>query len=221
MLFILQNMKIIIFKNYKRLGDIMKDVKDFEEKLIKRNISASDYSLKEIDDVAYDLLNIFDIFNKKTSIPIVKIVKAFNFKTYTESLSDKLSGDIYINGDTKQKYGHNKIILVNKNESFFHQRFVIAHELAHYLFDFLGKNKYLDSLIKFSDTYYKNQHETPEEKRANRFAASLLMPEKIFIEQYNIAKKEDCNELFVILYLSQFFQTPTDSIEKRIWEVIN
>ena len=66
----------------------MKDVKDFEEKLIKRNISASDYSLKEIDDVAYDLLNIFDIFNKKTSIPIVKIVKAFNFKTYTESLSD-------------------------------------------------------------------------------------------------------------------------------------
>ena len=74
MLFILQNMKIIIFKNYKRLGDIMKDVKDFEEKLIKRNISASDYSLKEIDDVAYDLLNIFDIFNKKTSIPIVKIL---------------------------------------------------------------------------------------------------------------------------------------------------
>ena len=128
MLFILQNMKIIIFKNYKRLGDIMKDVKDFEEKLIKRNISASDYSLKEIDDVAYDLLNIFDIFNKKTSIPIVKIVKAFNFKTYTESLSDKLSGDIYINGDTKQKYGHNKIILENKKETLYHQRFVIAHE---------------------------------------------------------------------------------------------
>ncbi|KAI4445146.1 hypothetical protein C823_007653 [Eubacterium plexicaudatum ASF492] len=28
-------MKIIIFKNNKRSGDIMKDVKDFEEKLIK------------------------------------------------------------------------------------------------------------------------------------------------------------------------------------------
>uniref|UniRef100_N1ZZM3 IrrE N-terminal-like domain-containing protein n=1 Tax=Eubacterium plexicaudatum ASF492 TaxID=1235802 RepID=N1ZZM3_9FIRM len=214
-------MKIIIFKNNKRSGDIMKDVKDFEEKLIKRNVIKLDYSLKEIDDVAYDLLNMFDIFNKKTSIPIVKIVKAFNFKTYTETLSDKLSGDIYINGDTKQKYGHNKIILVNKNEPFFHQRFVIAHELAHYLFDFLGKDKYHDSIIKFSDTYYKNQHETPEEKRANRFAASLLMPEKIFIEQYKIAKNEDCNELFVILYLSEFFQTPTDSIEKRIWEVVN
>lgn len=214
-------MKIIIFKNYKRSGDFMKNIKDFEEKLIKRNLLKNDYSLKEIDNVAYDLLNIFEIYNKKTSIPIVKIVKAFNFKTYTETLTDKLSGDIYINGDTEQKYGYNRIILVNKKESFFHQRFVIAHELAHYLFDFLGENKYFDPIIKFSDTYYKNQHETPEEKRANRFAASLLMPEKIFIEQYKIAKNEDCNELFVILYLSEFFQTPTDSIEKRIWEVIN
>ncbi|KAI4445147.1 hypothetical protein C823_007654 [Eubacterium plexicaudatum ASF492] len=143
----------------------------------------------------------FDIFNKKTSIPIVKIVKAFNFKTYTETLSDKLSGDIYINGDTKQKYGHNKIILVNKNEPFFHQRFVIAHELAHYLFDFLGKDKYHDSIIKFSDTYYKNQHETPEEKRANRFAASLLMPEKFLLNNIRLLKmKIAMNYLLYYIY---------------------
>lgn len=214
-------MKIIIFKNYKRLGDIMNDIQKFENDLIINNKKNVFYTKNDIDTIAQNLLEIFNVKDKKTSIPIVKIAKAFNFKTYSETLPEKLSGDIYINGETTEEYGHNKIILVNKIEHFFHQRFVIAHELAHYFFDFLGKDEYTNPNIKFSDTYYKDKHETLEEKRANRFAASLLMPEKIFIEQYYIAKNEDSSDLFAIFYLSQFFQTPTDSIEKRIMEVVN
>lgn len=83
----------------------------------------------------------------------------------------------------------------------------------------MGNPKYEDASEKFSDTYYKDNHDTPQEKRANRFAASILMPEESFIYQYNQAKLADNNRMFVITYLSRFFETTVDSIEKRIMEV--
>lgn len=214
-------MDIIIFKDYKRQGDIMNTTKDLLKNLQEKNIAKHIYTVNEIDSIAKSILKIFNLYSKKTSIPIVKIAKSFNFKIYKETLPDSLSGDIYINGKTNMNYGHDRIILVNKNESFFHQRFVIAHELAHFLFDFIGQAKYDDPTIKFSDTYYKDKHETIEEKRANRFAASILMPDNIFVEQYYIARNEDNNRLYTSLYLSQFFEMPIDSIEKRIQEVFN
>ena len=110
--------------------------------------------------------------------------------------------------------------MVNKNDELFHQRFVVAHELAHYLFDFLGNSDYTDKSIRFSDTYYKNMHESISEQRANRFAAAILMPEESFIKQYNIAKNIDKNRMFVIMYLSRFFETTMSSIERRIAEVL-
>ncbi len=141
----------------------------------------------------------------------------FDFKTYKESLSE--SGDININGETKQKYGHDKVILVNKNEELYHQRFVVAHELAHYLFDFLGNSTYEDINILFADTYEKDKHETPQEKRANTFAAEIMMPKDLFIMQYNVARREENNHMFIVMYLSRYFETSVESIEKRIKEV--
>lgn len=214
-------MDVIIFNKYERKGDRMDTLNTMIKELEKKNSSNHTYALTEIDSIAKKILKFSGVYAKKTSIPIVKIAKQFDFKTYKETLQDGLSGDIYINGETYNEFGHNRVILVNKNDHIFQQRFVIAHELAHFLFDFLGKAKYLDTNIKFSDTYFKNRHETPEEKRANRFAASILMPKNTFIEQYKIAMMESGNWLYAIVYLSQFFETPVDSIEKRIMEVIS
>ncbi|MBD5395903.1 MAG: ImmA/IrrE family metallo-endopeptidase [Lachnospiraceae bacterium] len=214
-------MKIVNINKYKWRSNKMKvkdEIIELENGLKQNNIDHI-YSLQEVEKISKDILTIFGFSSKKTSIPIVKIVKEFDFNIYKESLPDKLSGDIYINGNTIDEYGHDKVILVNKNEHLFHQRFVAAHELAHYLFDFLGNPLYNDKNIKFSDTYYKDQHETPEEKIANWFAASIMMPKDIFIEQYNFAKKEYSKTTFVMLYLSRYFETPIDSIEKRFSEV--
>lgn len=214
-------MKIVNIDMYKWGSGKMKiynEILQLEEEL-KQNNREHNYELQEIDKISNNILTIFGFSSKKTSIPIVKIVKAFGFNIYKEQLPDKLSGDIYINGNTINEYGHNKIILVNKSEHLFHQRFVAAHELAHYLFDFLGNPVYNDERIKFSDTYYKDQHETPEEKIANCFAASIMMPKDIFIEQYNFAKREYSKPSLIIMYLSRYFETTEDSIEKRFSEV--
>lgn len=208
---------IIVFKSYNwRKGDIMR-LEKFLEKLINQNKSGYVYSLTEIRVLANEILSMTNSYSGRCATPIVKIAKSFDFKIYKKSLKE--SGDININGTTFGKYGHNKVILVNKHDELFHQRFVIAHELAHYLFDFLGNEEYENKNVIFADTYQKDKHETLQEKRASTFAAEIMMPKDLFIKQYNIAKQETYSKLFILMYLSKYFETSIDSIERRIMEV--
>lgn len=177
------------------------------------------YSLLEVKMIASKVLSDLDYYFYDGATPIVKIAKDFGFKIYKKKLSPKLSGDICINGNTNDIYGYNQIILVNEEEPLFHQRFVIAHELAHYLFEYVGNSAYINKSIMFSDTYYRDQHETPQEQRANAFAAEILMPRNLFIKQYNISKQVELNSLYTNKYLSEFFETTIDSIQRRIMEV--
>lgn len=217
-------MKIVDINKYKitREKKIMEEIALLVDKLNKDfAIKHNNYTLKEIDDIAYKILHIFDVRTKNISTPIVKISKKFGFKICKKALDVNLSGDIFINGNTCYQFNHDKVILVNKNDELYHQRFVIAHELAHYLFDFLGNPDYFDKNVLYSDTYFRNNHNRPEELIANRFAASILMPSDLFIEQYQIALETGLKDFFVIKYLSEFFETSLDSIEKRIEEVMN
>lgn len=213
---------IIRFENYKWRDDYMDErLQDIISELIQKNMSNYIFSMSEVDEIALRILFTLGYHSGNTSTPIVKIVKQFGFKAYSEQISDRnLSGDISINGDTLETYGHNQVIIVNDMDEINHQRFVTAHELAHYLFDFLGNPNYKDSSIKFTAAYYKDKHDTADEKRANRFAASILMPRDLFIKQYNIAKSVDSSSLFITVYLSRFFETSISSIERRILEVI-
>ena len=207
---------IIVFYNWRKKKNMK--FKSLIQELTEKNEKSHEYSLSEIRTIANSILNMTDYYSGRCATPIVKIAKEFGFKTYKETLND--SGDIHINGTTIDEYGHNKIILVNKNDELFHQRFVVAHELAHYLFEFLGNPNYLDPNIIFVDTYQKNKHETPQEKRANSFAAEIMMPNELFIKQYNVARQEDSSRMFMLMYLSKYFETTIDSSEKRIVEVL-
>ena len=185
--------------------------------LKENNQNGHNYTLVEIRKIANDILSIATFYSGRCATPIVKVAKLFDFKTYKETLKE--SGDININGETEKKYGHDKVILVNKEDELFHQRFVIAHELAHYLFDYLGNANYENKNILFADTYQKDKHETPQEKRASAFAAEIMMPKELFITQYNIARSAENNHMFIVMYLSRYFETSIESIERRIEEV--
>ena len=191
------------------------------KELESKNLEQHHYSSLEIENVANKILTLFDYYTKDSSTPVVKIVKEFGFKALKANMEDSdLAGDISINGDTKEKYNCDKVILVNEDDDLFYQRFVTAHELAHYLFDFVGNVEYKDTNKQYTAAYYRNHHDSLEERRANRFAAALLMPKQEFIKQYNIAKCVDSNGLFICTYLSRFFEVPTSSVERRILEVL-
>ena len=50
--------------------------------------------------------------------------------------------------------------------------------------DYIGNPDYDDKSILFSKIYPKINHDSPEEIRADRFAAELLMPKKVFLAEY-------------------------------------
>lgn len=144
------------------------------------------------------------------AVPIVLIAKTLGFKIFHQNFESDLSGFIGIGDWIKQEYDHDKVICVNINDEVGHQRFVIAHELAHYFFDYDGKEK------EYYDTYIKDSHKSDSEKLANKFAAELLMPKKIFLNEIN-ANKSKSN---IIEILKDKFLVQDKAITKRLCEVI-
>lgn len=95
---------------------------------------------KDIDDMAtraQEVLNYFHIENISSGVPIVEILKKFNFKIFQSDLdADSLSAYIAVDPKFEEIFGSNKVTCVNVNDNIGHKRFALAHELAHYIFDF-------------------------------------------------------------------------------------
>lgn len=215
--------KILIFK---KLNSTMEKERgrNMFEKLVSRleSAPARNYGVQEAENLADEVLEIYGCVNKSVPTPIVKIANAFTFKTYKDpNIPVDISGNIFIGGTTNEVYGSDKVIIVGEDEMLSHQRFIVAHELAHYLMDYIGNPEYSDSRILFTRTYPKINHSSPEEIRADRFAAELLMPKKIFLAEYVKAMKlSDYDMEYAIPYLAKTFITKTSSIKRRIEEVL-
>lgn len=98
-------------------------------------------------------------------------------KNLEEFVTEKL--DVFIKKELLEKKGYTKIEdnhpiiyieLTNPNKI---NRFTIAHELAHIIFDYTSLEK---GELLFSDYYDKELFHDYSEVRANQFAAELLMP---------------------------------------------
>lgn len=194
------------------------------EKLVSKleAAPARNYVVREAENLADEVLDIYGHFGKSAPTPIVKIAHDFGFATYTaKDIPEDISGNIFVGGPTKKDYGTDKVIIVGADEPLPHQRFIIAHELAHYLMDYIGNKKYQRNEITFSRTYPKINHNSQEEIRADRFAAELLMPKKVFLAEYVKAmKKSDYSREYTIPYLAKLFNTKESCIQRRIQEVL-
>lgn len=141
----------------------------------------------------------------------VRLARFFGFTVEEEELLQHEDGsvNVYIpkEGDTRPK---EKYIVVNRNRSRKHKRFIITHELSHYLLHYTGESLFMHR----EDKKGKNT----EENDADYMAACLLMPEKSFRNQYNALKDSRTHEELV-KELGEIFCTPQESIIRRIDEV--
>lgn len=182
---------------------------------------ATEYTIAEAENLADEVLKETGRDNLIGPIPVIKIAQEFGFVTYHEGdMAPDVSGNIYIGGTTKKVYGRDNVITVGDNEELYHQRFIVAHELAHYLMDYLGNELYKDPNRLFSRAYTANNHDSQEERRADRFAAELLMPAKNFYRQYMRAMEtSEGNRKYAVAYLSKYFETKKSSVRRRIQEL--
>ena len=129
-------------------------------------------------------------------------------------MPEELSGAIGCDPSFKEKYGSERIIQINKNESLGHQRFTMAHELGHYLFDYSNTGRYYDE-YQLSD----ENSEKSTEKRDNRFAAALLMPKYFFDISFETLKALGYSYTELVDKLAYEYNVSDTAIEKRIKEL--
>ncbi|MCX6238799.1 MAG: ImmA/IrrE family metallo-endopeptidase [Bacteroidia bacterium] len=163
---------------------------------------------KKIEDITSQILTEFN--SNELPIPIKKIAERLGIKIHTYDLGDNISGVLVINQDQG-------FIGINPKEPSVRQRFTMAHELGHFL---LHKNS-SDSI--FIDKEYKvlfrdQKSATGENKReqeANAFAASILMPRKLLIEQIQNHFLDLTDEV-VVKQLAKMFDVSVIAMTIRI-----
>lgn len=101
---------------------------------------------KNVLEVANSILEELGI--KTMPVDISKILTGLGFKIYvSDALKKNISGFIYISPDLVSKFGTDKIIIVNDEDSIGRQRFTLAHEFSHYIFDFDLDSEVNDELL--------------------------------------------------------------------------
>lgn len=163
---------------------------------------------KKIDYRAEQVLAAFKYTDgKDLYVDAVRLSKFFGFVVDEKDMLANEDGSVSVSEDQSKKN-----IEVNINRSVETKRFIIVHELSHYLLHYSGGGR----LFKHREnTKGKNL----EENDADYMAACLLMPKKSFKMEYDRMKKDKYSQSAIIYRLQEVFRTPTESIERRIREV--
>lgn len=190
----------------------------------EHNYDFSNYfDSSQIDDDAEALLNDFlsnpnyNLKLDKRKVPIIELAKIMGFKIYTAKFKDRnLSGTIGISKKLVNRYKSDKVIILNNQDTDEHILFILCHELAHYIYDYES-----NAHNEYSNTYRTNEAINAKEMRANRFAASLLMPKESFKEAYSELSNNIDDKNIIVQGLSDAFNAPKTAVRIRMKEVLN
>lgn len=174
-------------------------------------------NIKQITNLIFNAIN----YNYDGSIMVGSILENFGFSIITGIPNDeKVSGMIAVSCSKIAKDLPNHMIILNDEEPMGHQRFTAAHELAHFLFDYIGGNEgeYFEALSINYDEGAECEL-TLREYRANKFAAELLMPRLAFINRYISLENAKRSKGYIANILSEDFNVSLTAVERRIREL--
>ena len=170
------------------------------------------YDSNEIERIAGEVRYQYELLDYPT--PIANILNKVGFKIYKENLSANISGVIGVSDSLIEARGCKRIMLINAYGNREHQRFTMAHELGHYIFDYDGKSDFADEY-----SLDKERLTSEMEIRVNRFAATLLMPKDIFTDKYKLFSLLGYKKETIVNELSDIFDVSETAILRRIGEL--
>lgn len=212
-------------EKYQKLIEYARNLRDSHDINYESLVSeANDEIKKYIDESISELTNfIFNTidYNFKESVRVTELLENFGFRIFTGSpAQEDVSGMIAIGVDNSKLKLPNRVILLNANEKMGHQRFTAAHELGHFLFDYIGGGvtEYYEAL-SINRTIEDESNMTLREYRANKFAAELLMPKKAFVNRYVFLSGIGLNNDNMVYVLHDDFRVSETAIKRRIKEL--
>lgn len=183
--------------------------RDFLDKL--KGIYSSDDQLISLRKTVAILLD--RLGNPSFPIPVEDIIRAMGFSLYSSTtLRPNISAIIAVDDKLNSKFQNNKVVVSNRNDTVAHQRFAIAHEIAHFIFDCEMNKEFYDTYN--TDADYSKE---PTEIRANLFAAELMMPYSDF-ESYIAKQGNNISHDLLLNKISENFGVPKTAVARRYLE---
>lgn len=125
------------------------------------------------------------------------------------------SGDFGHSGVAGAFDRQKKEVYVAKSDSFYRQRFTIAHELGHF---YLHEHKEREVYFRSSYKEAYSPQEAVEEEEANWFAASLLMPKEAFLSHWEwLGSAEALARVFNVSIASATFRLKNLGVKTNIY----
>lgn len=145
-------------------------------------------------------------------VNIVDLCEKLGFKVFGVDLPEDVSGFIVVQEENFEKFGWNKVIGVNNNESARRRRFTIAHELAHFcLHREEGKELYAHRDTEMTGGI---------ESEANLFASNILMPKVLVKKSIESLKKSSLASYIpkeiVVRHIAENFFVSLSAAEVRL-----
>lgn len=149
-------------------------------------------------------------------VDILTIAQSLGFVVGIAILPSNDNGFILIDHSKERIYNiigiaTDKAIGVNVHLDLQTRRFIIAHEIGHYILHYHN-----NSFARREKTYQNNTEET----EADFFASCLLMPQKYFTQRYNELKNKDLSKEDMITLLQKSFNVSEDKVIQRISDIV-
>lgn len=113
---------------------------------------------------------------RKAPVPVEAVARDLGIRVYLGEWRENESGLIQKDPDLGGKSGY--AIIINDAHAVTRQRFTIAHEIGHYVYH---RERIGDGVT--DDALYRSHLGGSRETQANRFAAWLLMPWNLVVEE--------------------------------------
>lgn len=171
---------------------------------------------KNIEEKALEFMNKMGYVDDSDAVDVIDIAKKAGFAVGNAMLDDDEDGFIIVQDGVKEILGihTDKLIGVNSARTVEWKRFIVAHELAHYVLHYAYE--------KHNGIYAHREHikgKNDEENDADFFAANLLMPRKKFVDAYNELKDKQLDLDEIVILLSNKFVVTSRTAERRIEEL--
>lgn len=171
----------------------------------------SNQRLRQVSDLTFQMVINANI----TSAPvdIEAIAKRCGISVEQTDLGEDISGVLVVRGE-------NATIAYSSNQGDQRKRFTIAHEIGHYALHRNLENDTVfvdrDFIVKYRSNKIYSEVEMRQEREANAFAASLLMPKEFIYEELNKESIKYLTETDVIVELARVFNVSIPAMTFRL-----
>ena len=198
--------------------DIVKRVKKEKRKdkmPNKKNNSKkkiSEEKRKQIENQVQILMKDIGYCDNGKAVDIISVAKKLGFTIINAKMNNGDDGFVIVRDGVNDILGikTNKLIGVNVDRTLPWKRFIIAHEIAHYL---------MTPEVALYAHRQNIKGKDDNENEADFFAANLLMPREKFTNRYNELKKNEIENKILVSILAAEFVVTEIMIKRRIKEL--